>query len=94
MEDILDVREEKLSRAISASSRRQILRLLAEKELTVNEIAQKAGQSKSLASRHLSLLFDLGFLNVRKKSPYKWYSLKIKELSSLLEVYDKVMGKL
>ena len=90
----LDGQEEKLSRAISASSRRQILRLLAEKESTVKEISQRTGQSVSLASRHLKLLFDLGFLDVRKKFPYKYYSLKVKELGAFLDLYDKVITRL
>lgn len=86
--------EERLSRAISASSRRQILRLLAEEELTVKDIAEKTNQSVSLASRHLKLLHDLGFLNVKKVTPYKFYSLKFKELKELLVIYDKVITKL
>ncbi len=90
----MEQKEEKLSRAISAYSRRQILRLLADKELTVKEIAAKTNLSVSLASRHLKLLYDLGFLTVRKEYPFKYYSLKIKEMKSLLEMYDKVIKKI
>lgn len=90
----MEHREEKLSRAISAFSRRQILRLLAKQELTVKEIAQKTKMSVSLASRHLKMLHDLGFLNVRKMFPHKFYSLKVKELKGLLDVYDKVIKKI
>ena len=90
----MEVNEERLSRAISAYSRRLILRLLADQELTVKEIAQSTQMSVSLASRHLKLLYDLGFLTVRKEYPYKYYSLKIKEMVSLLEMYDKVIKKL
>ncbi|MBI2112519.1 winged helix-turn-helix transcriptional regulator [Candidatus Woesearchaeota archaeon] len=90
----MELKEEKLSRAISAYSRRQILRLLAEKEMTVTEVCKKTGQSKSLASRHLTMLHDLGFLVVRKEFPHKFYSLKIKELRSLLDVYDTVIEKI
>ncbi|NQV91421.1 helix-turn-helix transcriptional regulator [Candidatus Woesearchaeota archaeon] len=90
----MDLNEEKLSRAISAYSRRHILRLLADKEMTVKDIASTTKMSVSLASRHLKFLHDLGFLTVRKKSPFKYYSLKIKELKNLLELYDKVIDKL
>ena len=90
----MELKEEKLSRAISAFSRRQILRLLADKELTVKEIASQTKQSVSLASRHLKMLYDLGFLTVRKQYPHKYYSLKIKELTQLLELYDKVITKI
>ena len=90
----MELKEEKLSRAISAFSRRQILRLLAEKEMTVTDVVNATGQSKSLASRHLTLLYDLGFLNVCKEFPHKFYSLKIKEIVGLLEIYDKVIKKI
>jgi DNA-binding transcriptional ArsR family regulator len=90
----MDIQEEKLSRAISATSRRQILRLISDKELTVTDIVSATGMSKSLVSRHLTLLNDLGFLKVRKEFPYKYYSLKIKELKELLIVYDRVIKKL
>jgi len=90
----VEEKEEKLSRAIGADSRRQILRLLVEKELMVKEIASKIKKSASLASRHLKLLHDLGFLIARKKFPNKFYSLKIKELKALLSVYDLVINKL
>lgn len=90
----MEHKEEKLSRAISAYSRRQILRLLVEKELTVKEIASQTKMSVSLASRHLKMLYDLGFLKVRKEFPNKFYSLKIKDLKGLLDAYDKVIEKL
>ena len=87
-------KEEKLSRAISAHSRRKILRLISDQELTVKEIAETTGMSVSLASRHLKLLYDLGFLNVKKEHPYKFYSLKISSMKGLLSNYDKVLSKL
>jgi len=90
----MEWQEENLSRAISASARRQILRLLADKELTVKKIAELTKQSVSLASRHLKFLYDLGFLNVRKAFPNKYYSLRIKEMRQLLESFDKVMSKI
>lgn len=90
---LMDSREENLSRAVSASSRRKILRLLVGQELTVKEIAAKNGQSISLTSRHLTFLHDLGFLHSAKRFPHKFYSLKNRELASLLELYDQVIAK-
>ena len=90
----MELNEERLARGISAYSRRQILRLVAHKELTVIDIAEKTKMSVSLASRHLKLLYDLGFLKVRASHPNKFYSLKVKELIQLLEVYDQVIKKI
>ena len=90
----MEINEERLARGISAFSRRQILRLVADKELTVKNIASKTKMSVSLASRHLKLLYDLGFLKVKVSHPNKFYSLKVKELTQLLEVYDKVIKRI
>ncbi len=87
-------KEERLARALSAASRREILRLLAEKEHTVKELASQTGMSMSLASKHLTLLHDLGLVEVRREAIYKHYSLRIKELEELLKAYEKVMEKL
>jgi len=85
----MELKAERLSRALSASSRRTILQLLSEKEMTVKEIANITKMSVSLASRHLKLLYDLNFLTVRKAHPYKFYSLKVKEVKELLKIYSQ-----
>jgi len=87
-------KEEIISRALSAGTRRRILRLLSEKELNVKDISEKTGMSMSLTSRHLTFLSDLGLLNVRKESPFKFYSIKLKDVKELLVLYDRVIGKL
>ena len=90
----MEIKEERLSRGISAYSRRKILRLISDQELTVKEIAQTTNMSVSLASRHLKLLYDLGFLKVRISHPNKFYTLKVKDLKELLILYDKVVKKI
>jgi DNA-binding transcriptional ArsR family regulator len=90
----MEIKEERLARGISAYSRRQILRLISDKELTVKDISEKTKMSVSLASRHLKLLYDLGFLKVKVSHPNKFYSLKIKEIIQLLDVYDNVIKKI
>ena len=86
--------EERLARGIQASSRRQILRFIGKQEKTVKEIATATQTSVSLASRHLSFLHDLGFLQARKKSTQKFYSLKSSTLHTFLEKYDELVKKL
>jgi DNA-binding transcriptional ArsR family regulator len=90
----MEIKEERLSRAISAYSRREILRLLADRELPVKDIAKRTNMSVSLASRHLKMLYDLGFLQVRIQPPNKYYSVKVKRLNKLLEIYDEVLKAL
>ncbi len=87
---VLDVKEEKLARALSAQPRRDILRLLEHKQLTVSKIAEDSGISLSLASRHLTLLADFGLILTEKKHPHKYYSLRSKTITSLLQDYDTI----
>lgn len=87
---VMDEKEEQLARALRAESRRKILRLLSGKELTVSEIAQASASSLSLASRHLTFLFDVGLISVRKEKPYKRYSLKSEATAYLLKDYETI----
>ena len=82
----------KIARAIRTRLRRDILHLLCQNEkLSVHEIRDKLNVSESTASRHLKMLYDLGFINFEIKAPEKFYFLKIKELAELLEIYDKIV---
>ena len=85
--------DEKLARAIRASKRREILKLLCEKnKVSVHEIADKLKITESSASRHLKLLFDLGFLEFEDKAPEKFYFLRIRELKDFFKIYDEIVS--
>ena len=83
-----------LSKAISSSSRRNILRLLCKNPQTVTNISKLMNISASLASKHLTLLDYLGIVEAEIKFPKKYYSIKLKGIKNLLKVYDKVLGDL
>lgn len=86
--------DEKLARAIRSKVRRDILHILNERgPISVHEIKSILGITESLASKHLKLLYDLGFVKFEKKPPKKFYSLKIKEIGELFAVYDKIVKK-
>ena len=87
--------DEKLARAIRSRIRRDILHILHHKEkISVHEIAKQLNITESSASKHLKLLYDLGFVNFENKPPEKFYFLKIKEIRELFKVYDKIVKKL
>ena len=87
--------DEKLARAIRSSKRREILQILCEQnKVSVHEIADKLKITESSASRHLKLLFDLGFLEFEDKAREKFYSLKIKELKDFFEAYNNIVKKM
>ncbi len=87
--------DEKLARAIRSKVRRDILHILYHKEkVSVHEIAEQLNITESSASKHLKLLYDLGFVNFESKPPEKFYFLKIKEIRELFKVYDKIVEKM
>ncbi len=87
--------DEKLARAIRSKIRRDILHMLYHKEkVSVHKIAKRLNITESSASKHLKLLYDLGFINFENKPPEKFYFLKIKEIRELFKVYDKIVKKL
>lgn len=87
--------DEKLARAIRAKIRRDILHILNKKgSVSVHGIKNELGITESSASKHLKLLYDLGFVDFKTKPPEKFYSLKMKEIGELFRVYDKIVIKM
>ena len=62
-------KDEMLSKAISSSSRREILRLLCKNPQTVTNVSKSMNISTSLASKHLTLLDYLGIVEAEIKFP-------------------------
>ncbi len=92
---MLTMPAEKLARAIRSKIRRDILHILHDNgKVSVHEIAKQLSITESSASKHLKLLYDLGFINFENKPPEKFYFLKIKEMRELFKVYDKIVKKL
>ena len=84
--------DEKLTRAIIARIRRDILHLLCQNErLSVHNIKDLLNITESTASRHLKQLYDLGVVEFERKPPEKYYFLKIKEIRELFVIYDKIV---
>ena len=82
-------------KAISGETRIRVLKVLLERECCVCEVMQALEISQSKASRHLSALYDAGFLKLRKDGLWSLYSID-KEgmtdyLSELVEVVRKAL---
>ena len=65
----------KAFKALSAETRLRVLNLILERECCVCEIMQALEISQSKASRHLSALYDAGFLKFRKEGLWSLYSV-------------------
>lgn len=75
---------------IAAPRRRQILRLIWDRELSASEIAAALPVTFGAVSQHLTVLRDAGIVDVRQKGTYRYYRAsqeRIGPLAAMLEAY-------
>jgi DNA-binding transcriptional ArsR family regulator len=73
-------------------SRRQILELLRDGELPVSEIVDHLNISQPAVSKHLRLMKDAGFVQVRPEAQQRFYRIcpePLEQLDEWLEPYRK-----
>lgn len=75
---------EYLFKALNDSTRREILELLREKDLTAGEIANRFEMSKPSISHHLNLLKQADLVIALKKGQFIHYSLNTSVLDDVL----------
>ena len=65
----------KVVKALSDETRLRILNLLLEKGCCVCEVVQALNISQTRASRNLNILYDAGFLKMRREGLWSLYSI-------------------
>jgi ArsR family transcriptional regulator, arsenate/arsenite/antimonite-responsive transcriptional repressor len=78
----------KAMKALSDETRLRILNLLLQRECCVCEVVQAMQISQTRASRNLMMLYDAGFLKLRKEGLWSLYSL---DKGSLQEYMNKLV---
>lgn len=79
-----------LLKAIANPTRLAVVDLLQRgRAMTVNEIGDKLACEQSLLSHHLSEMRNKELLNAEKKGVFVYYSLKEKNLLSVLKCIEK-----
>ena len=81
MEDDLNT----LFKALNDPTRREILELLKDKDLTAGEIADQFNISKPSISHHLDLLRQAGLVVSVKEGQYMYYSLNTTVMDEMLK---------
>jgi ArsR family transcriptional regulator len=85
----------KLFKALSDETRLRILNILLERECCVCEVMQALDISQTRASRNLAVLYEAGFLKLRKDGLWSLYSIDRdstnEHLSDLVQVVDKAL---
>ena len=74
----------KLFKALNDETRRQIIELLKEREMTAGEIADKFNISKPSISHHLDILKQADLITSEKKGQFVEYALNTTILDDLL----------
>ena len=75
---------------VAAPRRREILRLIWDRELSAGEIAAALPVTFGAVSQHLSVLRDAGIVDVRQAGTYRYYLAnqeRIGPLAAVLEAY-------
>lgn len=75
---------------IAAPRRREILRLIWDRELSAGDIAAALPVTFGAVSQHLSVLRDAGIVEVRKAGTHRYYRAnqeRIGPLAAVLEAY-------
>lgn len=71
------------AQALAEPRRREILRLVRDRERTVNDIASHFDVTQPAVSQHLKALEGAGLVNVRTQGARRLYSLRPEGLSDL-----------
>lgn len=83
-------------RALSDPTRRSILKLLREKDLTAGELAEHFPQSKPTLSKHFSILKEADLIQGRRQGTTIYYTLNLsileEALGALLEAFQIAPG--
>ena len=82
----------KLFKALNDSTRRQILDLLKEKDLSAGEIAEAFDISKPSISHHLYLLKNAGLVSSERDGQFIVYSLDTTALEEATQWLFKLMN--
>jgi DNA-binding transcriptional ArsR family regulator len=79
--------------AIAEGRRREILRLLRDRELSVGEVASRFDVTQPAISQHLQVLKRAGLVNDRRQGTRHLYSARSEGLSELHDFLAEFLGE-
>ncbi|MCR8743716.1 autorepressor SdpR family transcription factor [Romboutsia lituseburensis] len=84
----------KVFKALSDQTRREILKLLNEKDMNAGEIASHFNMSKPAISKHLDILKEAELISSEKRGQFLIYSINLsvlqEVLGNFLDIFKKV----
>ena len=82
-----------LFKALNDQTRRDILDILRERDMTAGEIADQFSFSKPTISHHLDLLRQAGLVDSVKEGQYIYYSLNTTVVEEIMTWFIKLTGE-
>ncbi len=73
-------------RALAEPARLQILQSMRKREMTVSDLVDSTGLGQANVSKHLQLLYTLGFVTRRKEGLFAYYSLADQSVFTLCDI--------
>ena len=73
-------------KALGEPARLQLLRCLQGGELSVNELVEETSLGQANVSKHLHLLYGMGFVTRRKEGLYVYYALADRNVFKLCDL--------
>lgn len=83
----------KVFKALSDQTRREILKLLNEKDMNAGEIASHFNMSKPAISKHLDILREAELISSEKRGQFLIYSINLSVLQEVLGNFLDVFKK-
>ena len=80
-------------KAISDPTRREILKLLNDKDLSAGEIAKHFDISKHALTKHLNILREAELVSSEKQGNFVIYSINVTVLQQALSGFMAIFGK-
>ncbi len=74
--------------ALAEPRRREVLRLVVDRERTAGEIAERFDVTRQAVSQHLRVLLDAGLLEERREGSRRWYRARTEGLDGVREYLD------
>ena len=68
--------------------RREVLRLVSERERTAGEIADRFDVTRQAVSQHLRILLEAGLVHERREGARRWYSARPEGLEDVRAYLD------
>ncbi|TAK01220.1 MAG: ArsR family transcriptional regulator [Candidatus Manganitrophaceae bacterium] len=79
-------------KALAHPTRLQIVAVLADKEMSVQQMTQSLNLSQSSMSQHLNLLKDRNALHSRREGSQVFYRVRDKKILKLIDLMHEIFG--